>query len=58
MRQLLSQILCFIGLHRWDIGTSTHNDIVYDYARCRRSPGCRYAEWQCVNQEEVHHGST
>jgi hypothetical protein len=49
---MFSRLLCFIGIHRWDTATSTHDEFVYTYMRCWRTPSCRYAKWQLVNIEE------
>lgn len=50
---MFSRLLCFIHIHKWDTATSKYKGFVYTYMRCRRSPSCRYAEWECYDIEKV-----
>lgn len=47
---LLGNILCALGLHRWEFKTLSTDTAVRDYARCARL--CpKYERWLCVNEE-------
>ena len=52
--ELGGRLLCKVGLHRWAFRADVDDDVVTDYAWCRR-PWCRYRDPMLVNREHLFH---